>query len=807
MEIMNANSKFVKILLFSTLLGTMGTTDGYSALFASNASISQQKGRVSGVVKDGMGPVVGASIVVKGTTNGTITDMDGKFIIDNVPAGAVLEISYVGMETQTIRWDGRSTVNVILKDEAQDLDEVVVVAYGTAKKSSFTGSASVVKSDQLGKISGTGFAEALQGMSAGVNVTNNEGNPGGDTRIQIRGIASMSGQSTPLILVDGMPYDGSLNTIAPSDLESMTVLKDAAAASLYGSRAANGVLVITTKKGKAGKPVINFRGAWGTSDNAVKNPTKASPYQQLTNTWRAIYNDKYYLEGMSAQEAGDYASQTVLGHMVNPRVNSAGETVYVTPFKWTGNASNYVLHDGNGNYWTNPDLEMVWDESDYDWYGAVFSRKLRQDYGIDVSGATENGKVNYYTSLSYLNDKGYANNQYYTRYSFRTNVTAEVTNWLSMGGSLAYSYYRQNTSGANRALVFSNTLNSPWLRNEDNTDWFYSEKTGERIYDYGENSSNFFGSHVLQNGGDYWSNPNDEDFDCYDGNMLTAHYNADIKLPFNIKFRTAVNLDDITKNRYQYTSAIHGDGQLKPYGVTVKTSGGAATRENWRTTSLTWNNILNWNKTFGDHTLDIMLGHELYSYNKTWTYAYGEGIMQMDQYELASTTMNWDNDSYRNRYTLLSFFGKVDYNFLNKYYLSASLRRDGSSRFHPDNRWGNFFSVGASWRISKEKFLEDQTWIDNLSLRGSYGTSGNDKLILRNTSTGVSSADDEILYAYQGYYTSDPLYSIAGYKPKSVATPDLKWEKNEQYNVALDFAFWNRFSGTVEFYTRNSKDL
>ena len=804
---MKANSKFVRILLLSTMLGTTGATNGNAALFASNASISQQKGRVSGVVKDEMGPVVGASIVVKGTTNGTITDMDGKFIIDNVPVGSILEISYVGMETQSIRWDGQSSVNVMLKDEAQDLDEVVVVAYGTTKKSSFTGSASVVKSDQLGKISGTGFAEALQGMSAGVNVTNNEGNPGGDTRIQIRGIASMSGQSSPLIIVDGMPYDGSLNTIAPSDVESMTVLKDAAAASLYGSRAANGVLVITTKKGKTGKPVINFRGAWGTSDNAVKNPTKADPYQQLTNTWRAIYNDKYYLEGMSSQEAGDYASQTVLGHMVNPRINSAGETVYVTPFKWTGDASNYVLHDGNGNCWTNPELEMVWDESDYDWYGAVFSRKLRQDYGVDVSGSTENGKVNYYTSLSYLNDKGYANNQYYTRYSFRTNVSAEITNWLSMGGSLAYSYYRQNTSGANRALVFSNTLNSPWLRNEDNTDWYYSEKTGQRIYDFGENSSNFFGSHVLQNGGDYWNNPNDEDFDCYDGNMLTAHYNADIKLPFNIKFRTAVNLDDITKNRYQYTSAIHGDGQLKPYGVTVKTSGGAATRENWRTTSLTWNNVLNWNKTLGDHTIDIMLGHELYSYNKTWTYAYGEGIMQMDQYELASTTTNWDNDSYRNRYTLLSFFGKVDYNFLNKYYLSASLRRDGSSRFHPDNRWGNFFSVGASWRISKEKFLENQTWIDNISLRGSYGTSGNDKLILRNTSTGVSSADDEILYAYQGYYTSDDFYSNAGYKPKSIATPNLKWEKNEQYNIALDFSFWNRFNGTIEFYTRNSKDL
>ena len=389
---MKANSKFVRILLLSTMLGTTGATNGNAALFASNASISQQKGRVSGVVKDEMGPVVGASIVVKGTTNGTITDMDGKFIIDNVPVGSILEISYVGMETQSIRWDGQSSVNVMLKDEAQDLDEVVVVAYGTTKKSSFTGSASVVKSDQLGKISGTGFAEALQGMSAGVNVTNNEGNPGGDTRIQIRGIASMSGQSSPLIIVDGMPYDGSLNTIAPSDIESMTVLKDAAAASLYGSRAANGVLVITTKKGKTGKPVINFRGAWGTSDNDEKNPTKADPYQQLTNTWRAIYNDKYYLEGMSSQEAGDYASQTVLGHMVNPRINSAGETVYVTPFKWTGDASNYVLHDGNGNCWTNPELEMVWDESDYDWYGAVFSRKLRQDYGVDVSGSMKMGK-------------------------------------------------------------------------------------------------------------------------------------------------------------------------------------------------------------------------------------------------------------------------------------------------------------------------------------------------------------------------------------------------------------------------------
>ena len=310
------NLKLVKALVFATVFGTVGTIDASVIPASAGAMIAQQNGKVTGVVTDDMGPVAGASISIKGTSYGTISDMDGKFTLDGLKRGSVLVVSFVGLTTQEIVWNGQNTLNVKLASDTQDLDEVVVVAYGTAKKSSFTGSASVVKSDKLEKISATSFTEALQGMSAGVNVSNNEGNPGGETRIQIRGISSMSGQTTPLYIVDGMPYDGSISTLAPSDIESMTVLKDAAAASLYGSRAANGVVVITTKKGKIGKPVINFRGAWGTSDNAVKNPTKANPYEQLTNTWRAIYNDKYYVEGMDKQAAGDYASQTVLGHMV-----------------------------------------------------------------------------------------------------------------------------------------------------------------------------------------------------------------------------------------------------------------------------------------------------------------------------------------------------------------------------------------------------------------------------------------------------------------------------------------------------------
>ena len=801
---MVSNSKLMKIMLLSTLFGAAGATPALAELASLPTPVVQQNGKISGTVKDEMGPVAGASVVVKGTTNGTITDMDGRFSLEGVKKGAVLEISFVGMATQTVTWDGRSAVNVVLKSDTQDLDEVVVVAYGTAKKSSFTGSASVVKADKLEKISGSGFVEALQGMSAGVNVVNNEGTPGSDSRIQIRGISSMSGETTPLYVVDGMPYDGTLNSINPSDIESMTVLKDAAASSLYGSRAANGVVVITTKKGKSGKPRINFRGAWGTSDLAVPHPDKADPYQQLTNVWRSIYNDQYYKYGKSAQEAGDYASANVLSKHVVPRTNSNGEQVYVTPFKWTGDASNYVLHDGNGNPYVNPDLEMVWNKEDWDWYDLVFDKKLRQDYGIDLSGSSQDGKTQYFTSLGYLNDKGYSNNDYYTRYSFRANVSSEVTDWLNMGGNLAYSYARQNSKGYNRALVFSNTLNSPYLRNADNTDWEYSLKTGDRMYDFGTNNANFFGIHVLGNG-DYWNNPNDEEFNSNEYTTISAKYFAEVKLPFNLKFRTAANLDDNTQNVYGYGSAIHGGDQLAPYGVTVKTNGGTASRTSYKTQSITWNNLLTWDQSFGDHTINAMLGHEYYHYNRQYTYAYGEGIMQTGQYELSSTTMNWANESDRIRYGLLSFFGKADYNYANRYYVSASFRRDGSSRFSKDSRWGNFFSVGGSWRLSKEAFMEGSSdWLDNLAIRASYGTSGNDKLFARN---GDGSTGAEIWYAYQAYFAADNLYGQAGYKPSTIATPNLKWERNKQFNVAVDFGFCNRLSGTIEYYTRNSADL
>lgn len=799
--------KFLKLLVLTALWGSTGMVYARitHTLDTLNAEVTQQRsGRVSGTVIDDQGAMIGAAISVKGTSNGTISNVDGKFTLEGVTNGNIIVISYLGYVTQEIPYNGQNALNVKLSASSLNLDEVIVVAYGTAKKSTFTGSSVVVKSESLEKISGTGFAESLQGLSAGVNVVNVQGNPGGNTRIEIRGIASMSGKADPLFIVDGMPFDGELNHINPSDIESMTVLKDAAATSLYGSRAANGVIMITTKKGKTGKPRVNFRGAWGTSDNAVPNPKKANPYEQLENTWYALYYDALLYDKLSPQAAGDYASANALTRQVKATTDSKGNKIYVTPFKYID--EDYVLHDGNGNPYMNPKLEYVWDEKDWDGYAALFSRKLRQEYNADLSGQTNDGKMTYYFSGGYLDDLGYGNRQYYKRYSFRTNLDAEINNWWKAGGSLAYSHHRQNLSGgSSRALNFMTTLASPWLRNEDNTGWVVSEKSGKRMYDYGKYTNNFFGIQILNNSGDYWDNDNDDSFNNNMGHVIASQFYTEFKLPLNLNVRSALSIDDYWSRSMNYGSAVHGSGQTAPYGISILADGGYTERYDYNLRSTTWNNVISGDWKIGtDHTITALGGHEWYTYDTHYEEGWGDGIMELGKYELSNTTKDFGVWGGRDKYALLSFFGKADYNFRNKYYISGSVREDGSSRFHADNRWGTFWSIGASWRISKETFLEDTKWIDNLALRTSYGTTGNDKLIKRE---GNGKAGDEVLYGYQGTYTADDLYLKPGLKPATYPTPDLKWESNKQWNVGLDFSIFNRLSGTIEYYSRTSQDL
>ena len=392
-----------------------------------------------------------------------------------------------------------------------------------------------------------------------------------------------------------------------------------------------------------------------------------------------------------------------------------------------------------------------------------------------------------------MDDKGYANQQYYKRYSFRANVTSEITNWLQMGGSLAYSYYRQNNSGANRALVFSNTLNSPWLRNEDNTAWYTSQKTGERIYDFAENSANFFGIHVLNNAGDYWNNPNDDNFDNYDGNMVTAHYFADFKLPFDLKFKTAVNLDDITKSRYTYDSAIHGEGQMKPYGVTVRTSGGSASRSNWRTTSLTWNNVLNWDKTFGDNTFNVMLGQEAVSHHSEGFQVYSKGQTSDLLTNVSSGTRasRWADSS--SDYSYLSFFMRGEYNYKELYYADFSLRTDASSRFGKDHRWGTFWSLGFMYNVKSTDWLKDVKWLSSAQLAVSTGTSGNSEIPN---------------YYHLALVSGGANYDdTAGFYPSQSGNEELGWESTWANNFALRLGFFDRINFSFEAYYKRTSNM
>lgn len=761
------------------------------------------QGGFSGTVVDESGlPIVGATVLVVGDdARGAITDVEGQFAI-RAKAGEQLEVSSLGYVAQTVTLGAQTNIKVVLVEDTAMLDEVVVTAYGTTKKSSFTGSASVVKADALEKMNGGGFTDALQGMSAGVQVSAFAGNPGAEARIQIRGISSMSGTSNPLYIVDGMPYDGGLNSINPSDIESLTVLKDAAASSLYGSRAANGVIIITTKTGKAGKVTVNFRAAWGTSDNAVPYGKVADPKQTLLLHWESMYNDNYYHDGFSKADAAAKASAEVVEKLIKP--TSAG--TFVSPFDSTGiPKEEWVLWSEDKGAYINPALKYVWNPEDWDYYGTAYTRKLRQDYGIDVSGASDNGKTRYYVSGGYLNDGGYLFNQYYKRYTFRANVDSEINKWLTIGGSVAYTYYRQNVKGGNRVLAYNNSLSSPYYRNAENTDWVYSEKTGKRMWDQAYYTKAWFGYAPFHDAlGDYWDNEDDYSFNSLDGHMVTARYYMDFKLPFGIKFKTSVNLDSNVGNSYTYGSAIHGGAQKAPWGLAVTSSGGDASRSSNETLSVTWNNVLNWDHTWGDHTLGVMLGHEMYTYTNFYQYGYGAGIMSQGKLELANTTRDWSAYSSSDAYALLSMFAKLDYNYANKYYLSGSFRRDGSSRFHPDSRWGNFFSVGASWRISQEGFAQDADWLDNAVLRASYGTSGNDKLIPRESN---GKAGSEILYAYQGLYGPETLFGNAGLMPSTAPTPDLVWEKNKLFNVALDFTVIKDITATIEWYTRESEDL
>ena len=714
-----------------------------------------QEKAVSGIVvstEDGL-PMIGVAVVDKQTMNGVTTNEKGEFSMTVSPRTKTLHLSYLGYKTKEVTISGRS-MKIEMEPDMVAIDEVMVVAYGTGKKSTFTGSASVVKKESLEKIKASNVTQALQGQSSGVQVLNNSGEPGEDATIMIRGIGSMNASSSPLYVVDGTAYDGYLNAINPNDIESMTILKDASATALYGSRAANGVVMITTRKGASEKGQINFRSTWGFSSLAVGLPDQLSPDQLSQLTWRALYNG-YLDSGYRDEDSRSYASYYVMGEFGNNPYNidmPVGTDGKMDP-------------DAKLNYWG-------------DWRNALLKSRLRQEYTIDFSG--KNKKADYFISAGYLNDKGVFAIQRFERYSTRANLNYNVNKWLKVGTNISLSHSVREGSASDQTVWLLRTMPTvyPIYEWDSATNAYRLDKNGNRIFDYGNYRTSWSGTNPLAD-------------DTYNKSPWT-HDDVSNRTYFEItfipglKWRTNFSVDFYQYNYDGYVNSEYG------FAAGYK---GSAYKESDRNLSYTINNLLTYEKSFGDHSLSVLLGQEAYALEYKLLSAEKQGFPFPGVTEIGSAAVMSSMNSYTDKYRLLSWLSRVEYDYKDRYYISGSFRTDGSSRFHPDNRWGQFWSLGGSWRISNEEFMKPySSWLDNLKLKASYGAVGNDNL--------------GTYYAYQGLYaTGMNNYRDPGVMVSRLSNKDLKWETNLQFNVGLDFAVFNKLSGSVEWFSRKSKDL
>ena len=765
-----------------------------TCLFVGIGLVTAQITKVTGTViseEDGL-PVVGASILVKGTTVGTVTDMDGKFTLSNVPSSAkTLVVSFIGMATQEV--PVKANLNIVLKSDTEQLEEVMVVAYGTAKKSAFTGSAATIKNEKIATRQTSNVTNALTGQVAGVQTTSNNGQPGKDAEVRIRGIGSISASNKPLYVVDGVPYDGEISAISTSDIESMTVLKDAASNALYGARGANGVILITTKRGKSGEARVTFDAKWGVNKRGVPNyETITDPATFYELNYSSIYNAD--LKGYAA--AGDLAKANAYANQAMLSSTYLGYQVYSIPqgqqlIGMDGKLNpNATLGYSDGTYYYTPD----------NWSDEIFENNLRQEYNLSISGATE--KMNYYMSAGYLDDKGIVPNSGFQRYSARLKADYQVKPWLKMGGNVSFTHYdsrEQDTEGGtSNANIFyaSNIMGAIYpMYVRDAQGNIMVDNRGFLRYDYGKPGQDSNGSrNTIPNANPLASYMLDKM--KYSGDVVSGKWSADIDIWNGIKAKVNIGVD---------VNNVRATEMVNPfYGQYSETSGvgGLIGVSSERTFSVNQQYLLTYNKTFNDvHNVDILAGHESYDYKYQYLYGQREKLYDPNVPELGNGIMNQSNNSYSRNYATEGWLFRAQYDYDGRYFVSASFRRDASSCFHPDNRWGNFWSVGAGWLLSKEKFLENQSWIDMLKFKISYGLQGNDNLMFQG---GLY----RNYYPYQDQYTlanSNGDFSTSLYYK---GNKEITWETSHSFNTGFDFAFWGgKLGGSVEYFSRKTTDM
>lgn len=753
-----------------------------------------QERTVTGTVKDQSGiELPGVAVVIKGEQKGTQTDFDGTYSL-KVATGKTLVFSYIGMKTKEVKVGTSSAINVVLEEDAQQLEDVVVIAYGTAKKQSLVGAQSTVSSKQLEMRPITNLTSALSGIAPGLQATLSGGQPGTSSTIRIRGFGSINAGNDPIYVVDGSIYNGNISSIAAQDIESISVLKDAASTSLYGSSAGNGVILITTKSGnksKKGDPVVTYNNNIGFSKRGQENYETVNAMQFYPLRWQQWYNDYKYNRNYTDDQAAAEANKDVIealryqpyaGIQSVYAYDSAARTWSFTNNPAAGRETFPAVVLANGNL--NPEVTGLLWADDLDWEKKLFRTGIRNEHTISVSQNTD--KVKTYLSLGYIKEDGYRINTSFERLSGRGNISYDVNKWFSLGTNTAYSKAgrrQPRTTGANLSNTFSfiRTIAPIYPIHQHNADGSYVlDDKGNRLYDY---------SRARPFRANY--NPvYESELDLYaqDEDALTTRTFAEFRFLPELKLRLNYSYDIL---RYNYKQRFNNILGAQPEGLLIM--------HNRKIATTTFNQLLDYSKTFGKHSITGLLGHESYEYKNAYSEFDKKGASFMGIDEMPNYSTSGSMDSATNIYRKEGYFGRLTYGFDNKYDFSLSYRRDGSSRFATDYRWGNFWSIGAGWHLKNEAFLENVEWINLLKIRASYGTTGNDSTL--NSDGGTT------YYPYQTSYSFSNNYTQGGLRIANYGNPYLVWEKQVSYDAALEFGFFNRFRGSVEFFTKESDDL
>ena len=692
---------------------------------------------VTGTVKDASGePMIGVSVVVDGTSIGGITDYDGNFTIQNAPDNAVLKISYVGYKDQKIPTAGKNSFNVTLQEDAMGLDEVVVVGYGTMKKKDLTGSVASVKLEDLGKVAGANALSAMQAKVPGVDLQTSDGQAGAGVSMKLRGNRSILASNGPLVLVDGVEYGSTLD-IPASEIESMDILKDAASTAIYGTKGANGVIIITTKRGKPGKTQIGFNAYWSfnSAANVIHQMTGNKEVQRLVD--EANYQ-------IAKANGWDFST-----------ANATIADVLGTTSIADGTLMTDIIADGSYT----------------DWLDHILTNSTSQNYEVNVSGGSD--KTNFNVALSLMNDKGLMKNDQFKRYTGRANVDHEINKYLRVGTSLSFAYKdndKRNSGVYNQAMKMT-TITHAYLNDgtiNETPNPLYAAHCSPLLddidgrYQHNIETTRFFGSAYVQ---------------------ITPVKNLILKSNFTVdrsNRRTGIYRDYLSQSNFQ-----------NPKVSTIS-------HETYTSTKYVWQNTANYSIELGDHDFSFLLGHEAsqtvtetatVSGNGGAEHYYTSAFYDLSKISSASRTAS---SSYI-KTAMMSYFARVNYSYMNRYLLQASLRADGSSVLAEGKKWGYFPSVSAGWRITEEKFMENsKSWLENLKLRASWGLSGNAAIDAYQTLATVSAL------------TPNSTYMV----PMSMANPDLTWEKTSAFDIGLDFGFLGgRINGSIDFYTSKTYDL